>query len=101
LEDTSQSIELIDNAIKTENLKDLTLHAHRLKGSAKYVAAKQLSEIAYRLECAGNEKDIKAAVSLFDEVKDELEKVLSFLSRDDWIEIAKQHENKQTVKEAV
>ncbi len=96
LEDAPRSVELIANAIKTKNLKDLKLYSHRLKGSARHVAAKQLSEIAYRLECAGCENDIEAASLLFDDAKDEFEKVLSFLSRDDWIETAKQqNDNKE------
>ena len=96
LKDAPRCVELIADAIKTKNPKDLKLYAHRLKGSAGHVAAKQLSEVAYRLECAADEKDIETAASLFDSVKNEFRKVLSFLSRDDWFETAKQQdENKK------
>ena len=61
--------------------------------------AKQLVEKAYRLECAGKENDMEAFASLFEDLKSELENVMSFLSRDDWIEIAKeQSRNKQQIE---
>jgi len=101
LEDAPRCVELIADAIKSKNPKDLKLYAHRLKGSARHVAAKQLSGKAYRLECAADEKDIEAAASLLGDIKDEFKKIHSFLSRTDWIEKAKQHENCQIVKEAV
>jgi hypothetical protein len=41
------------------------------------------------LECAGRENDIKTASTIFDNLKTEFEKIAAFLSRPDWIEIAK------------
>ncbi|MBW8039353.1 MAG: response regulator [Planctomycetes bacterium] len=101
LEDAPQSMELISEAIKTKNPKDLKLYAHRLKGSSRHVAAKELSEKAYRLECAGNKEDIDTAAPLFDDLQAEFEKVIAFLSRSDWIDKAKQQENTQAEKETV
>ena len=95
LDDAPRSIEFIADAIKAENPKDVKLYAHRLKGSAGHVAARQLSEMAYHLERAGDKKDMATAASLFEQVRAELEKVASFLSQSDWIERAKQQENKQ------
>ena len=92
LDDSLKSIELIDQAIKTSNSKDVMLYAHRLKGSSRHICTEQLGEVAYRLECAGNEGNIDAAVGFFEELKVEFEKVKTFLSRSDWIEIAKQQE---------
>jgi HPt (histidine-containing phosphotransfer) domain-containing protein len=90
---------LIANAIKTQNPKDIKLYAHRLKGSAGHITAKQLSEIAYRLECAGEKEDIEEAALLFDDIKDEFQKVIAFLSKADWIEIAKQQENSKKIEQ--
>jgi len=99
LEDSPKCIEFIANAIKTKNPEDVKLYAHRLKGAARHVATKQLSEKAYRLECAGKENDMEVFASLFEDVKSELENVMSFLSRDDWIETAKEQScNKQQIE---
>jgi len=47
-------------------------------------------DIADRLECVGRKNDVEASAPLLDELKSEYEEVMSFLSRADWIEIAKQ-----------
>ena len=65
------------------------------------LAAEQLGEKAYRLECAGDQGDIETAASLFDDLKDELERVISFLSRADWIEAAKQGVNSRIKKKSI
>lgn len=99
LEDSAEIMEHIADTIKDENAKDVNFYAHRLKGAARHIAAEQLAEKAYRLECAGKENDMEAFASLFEDVKSELENVMSFLSRDDWIETAKeQSRNKQQIE---
>ena len=45
------------------------------------------------------EKDIEAAALLFADVKNEFQKVMAFLSRDDWIEIAKQREKGEEIEQ--
>jgi len=53
------------------------------------VGVSRLSEIAHRLECSGRENDLEVAAPLLEQLKSELERVMIFLSRPDWIEIAK------------
>ena len=90
LEDTPRCIEFIANAIKTKNSEDVKFYAHRLRGAARHIAAKQLAEKTYCLEYACKENDMEAFASLFEDLKGELEKVISFLSKADWAEIAKE-----------
>jgi hypothetical protein len=47
-------------------------------------------DIAHRLECAGRENEVEAAAPLFEMLNAEFAQVASFLSRADWMEIAKQ-----------
>jgi HPt (histidine-containing phosphotransfer) domain-containing protein len=89
LGDIKQSLELLGKAIKAANSADIELYAHRLKGVAMTMGAAKLAERAYSIECAGNEEDIETAASAFDGLKEDAESVMSFLSRDDWIEEAK------------
>ena len=99
LEDVSQIMECIADAVKKENAKDVDFYAHRLKGAALHVAAKKLAEKTYRLGCAGKEEDTGVFAFLFEDVKGECEKVTSFLSKADWIEIAKeQNFSKQQIE---
>jgi len=99
LEDGPLCIESIADAIKAKKPADVQLYAHKLKGAASHVGAARLSQTAYQLECAARKKDMAAAASLFEDVQAEFEKVESFLSRADWIEIAKQQENKEQAKQ--
>ena len=89
IKDVDETVGLLAEAMETGNSADVALYAHRLKGVAMTMGTHLLSERAYQLECAGNEEDMAAAVTLIEQVKEEFEKVRSFLSRADWIEIAK------------
>jgi CheY-like chemotaxis protein/HPt (histidine-containing phosphotransfer) domain-containing protein len=89
LNDNKERIEKLTDAVETGDAKTLKLYAHAVKGAAGNIGAIRLSDIAHRLECAGRENDLEAASWLFDALKTELEKVVAFLSLEDWIEIAK------------
>ena len=89
LNDNKERLEILTKAVKAGDAQAIRLYAHALKGAGRNIGAKQLSDIAHCLECAGRENDLEAAVSLFDKLKAELERVVTFLSRTDWIEIAK------------
>ncbi len=89
LNDSEERFHKLTEAVKAGDAKGIKLYAHALKGVATNVGANRLSDIAYRLECVGRENDVEAAAPLFDKLKTELEKVVTFLSRTDWIEIAK------------
>ncbi len=99
LEDGPLCIESIADAIKVKKPADIQLYAHKLKGAASHVSATRLSQTAYHLECAARKKDMAAAALLFEDVQAEFKKVASFLSRADWIEIAKQQENNKQAKQ--
>jgi len=95
LNDAPQTMASIAFAIKAENPADIQLHSHKLKGAALSIGASRVPDIAHRLECAGREKDMQTAAALLEELKTEFDKLISFLSQPDWIEIAKQQENKE------
>lgn len=89
LEDGPRNIELIAKAIRREDNKAVRLNAHRLKGAALTIGARRLSDKAYRLECAAEKEDMATLICLFDDVQDEFKKLVSFLSKPDWLETAK------------
>ncbi len=89
LKDNKERLDKLAKAVKAGDAKAIKLHAHAVKGAGRNIGAKRLSNVAHRLEYVGRENDMEAATPLFDELKIELEKVVTFLSRTDWIEIAK------------
>jgi CheY-like chemotaxis protein/HPt (histidine-containing phosphotransfer) domain-containing protein/anti-sigma regulatory factor (Ser/Thr protein kinase) len=90
LKDSKERLAKLSEAVKAGDSKEIKFYAHAIKGSAKNTGAKRLSDIANQLECVGRENDIKTATTIFDKLKTEFEKVATFLSRPDWIEIARQ-----------
>ena len=89
LTDAPECMELLATAIKSANLKDIKLYAHRLKGTSANIGAQQLREIAFQLECAGDENKIEITAGLFETLKGEYEKVIAFLSKPNWLELIK------------
>ncbi len=89
LNDNKERIEKLAEAVEGGDSKMLKLYAHAVKGAARNIGATRLSDIAHRLECSGREDDQDAVPPLFDALKMEVEKVVAFLSLEDWIEIAK------------
>ncbi|GAI26856.1 unnamed protein product, partial [marine sediment metagenome] len=53
LTDVKERIEMLTEAMKASDAEGIKSYAHALKGAAANVGVKQLSDIAYRLECAG------------------------------------------------
>ena len=89
LNDNKERFEKLTEAVEAGDAKTLKLYAHAVKGAGRNIGAIRLSNIAHRLECAGRQDDLEAAAPLFDALKTEIEKVVAFLSLEDWIEIAK------------
>lgn len=89
LTDSKKLFRKLTEAIEIGNAKEINRYAHAIKGVARNIGAKRLSDVAGRMEGAGKESDVNIAVLLFDELKPEYEKVISFLSQPDWIQTAK------------
>jgi len=90
LKDNGERLDKLSEVVESNDSGAIKFYAHAIKGAARNVGAVQLSDIASQLECAGRENNLEVAVPLFDKLKTEVEKVITFLSRKDWIEIAKQ-----------
>ncbi len=93
--DNRKQLSVLAAAVKKADEKDVKLHAHSLKGSAANVGAERLSEMAYSLEQMASEGDLSGAEGLLQKIRTEFEKVGSFVSQPNWIELAKQQQNQQ------
>ena len=89
LEDAPVATEALTEAVKTKDYANIMLRAHELKGLALAVGAKRLSKTALTLETAAEQKDLKNTDTLLEDIRTEYEKMMSFLSQPNWIEIAK------------
>ena len=63
---------------------------HEARQGSRAVDRRRLIVLLGNLLQAGQKNDVAAIVALFEEVRAEYEKVISLLSRIDWVETAKQ-----------
>jgi len=92
VKDSPRCIETIVEAIKDNNPRHVGLYAHSLKGAAAQISAEKLADVALKLELAGKEKNINAIPVLFENVREQFNQVIQFLSQEDWMEQAKQQQ---------
>ncbi|MCP4614080.1 MAG: PAS domain S-box protein [Planctomycetes bacterium] len=97
LEEAPQTIELLAEAIEVKDSKNVKIHAHKLKGLARHVAARKISDMLLDLETKGRKDELEGSETLFADIQTEFEKLRSFLSQPNWTESAEQ-QTSQTKK---
>jgi len=94
LADSKKYFARLTEAIKSGDAAAVRSNAHAIAGAGRNFRAKRLMDMAGQMECAGREDNMEMAITIFDELKTEYEKVVSFLSQPDWIEMAKHQAQK-------
>jgi len=90
LEEAPQTIELLAEAIEAKDAKNVKIHAHKLKGLARHVAARKISDMLLDLETKGRKEELEGSEALFADIQTEFDKLKSFLSQPNWTESAEQ-----------
>ena len=85
--DNPARVTALADAIKVGNAEEIYSLAHAIKGSSATIGAEQLLQVACKLQTAGDGENIEV---LFADILTEFEKLKSFLSQSNWVEIAKQ-----------
>jgi len=89
LKDAPQTIELLAQAIGAKDSKNIKVYAHKLKGSARHVAARKLSDMLFNLETKGRDGELEGSEALFTDIQSEFDRLISFLSEPNWMDTAK------------
>jgi len=95
LADNEKYFAQLSEAVQSGDAMAVRSNAHAIKGASRNFRAKRLMDIAAQMERAGKEGNMEMAASILGELTTEYEKVMSFLSQPDWIEIAKHQAKKQ------
>ena len=99
LEEAPQTIKLLKDAVEAGDPNNVKIHAHKLKGLARHVAARKLTDILYVLETKGRKEKLRGSKKLFAETKKELDKLIAFLSQPNWYKkIGLHFTDKKTIK---
>jgi CheY-like chemotaxis protein len=98
VKDNRERLKMLAAAVENGDSKQVKSYAHSIKGSVANMGAKQLSEAAYRLEQMASQEDLSEAETLLQKITTEFDKFVSFVSKPNWIEIAK---NQSSSKEQV
>jgi len=96
-EDAPETIEHLAEAIKTKDCENVKMYAHKLKGLARHVAANKITDMLFDLETKGREKRLDGSEALFADIQIEFDKLITFLSRPDWLELAEQKANHKEI----
>ena len=89
LTDVVKGLDGLKKAAEQSKASDVTFFAHKLRGASLTMGALALAEIAHQVECCQEDTAAQYALERLGDLKNELDKVESFLSQPDWIEIAK------------
>ncbi len=90
LEEAPQTIELLAVAIEARDSKNVKMYSHKLRGLARHVAARKISDMLYHLETKGREEKLEGTEALFADIQTEFNKLKTFLSQPNWTESAGQ-----------
>jgi len=90
--DKRQRLEELGRAVEQADAAQVKLHAHAIKGASANVGATYLSDVAKTLEHLAAEGDLSDAPRLFEEITRLFDEFEAFVSRPDWIQIAKEQQ---------
>ncbi len=91
LGENTKLVGVLAGAVRAAKTSQVRVYASALRGSAANIGAKRLSDATHRLEVIARKKDLSMAESLLQEITREFERLQSFVSKPNWMEIAKQH----------
>jgi signal transduction histidine kinase/CheY-like chemotaxis protein len=89
LEETPSVLQQLQQAVESKDVPTVQLLAHRVKGTARNIAATELAEAAFVLETAAKNNQLDQADSMFEAIRQAFERLSRFLAQSDWIDRVK------------
>ncbi|MGA1825786.1 MAG: response regulator [bacterium] len=79
LEDIPIRLESLDKAVKENDTEEVEHIAHTIKGSSSNIEAHALRDVAYEMELAGRERDLKRAQEIYPRIIQKYKELENFL----------------------
>ncbi len=89
LKDNKERMQLLAEAVKKKDSKEVKFYAHSIKGACGTMGAQKLFELGKQLENAGRLEEIDKYQPLFEQITEHFDCLLALLNRNDWKQIAK------------
>jgi signal transduction histidine kinase/HPt (histidine-containing phosphotransfer) domain-containing protein/ActR/RegA family two-component response regulator len=90
LKDNTERMKILTDAMGKVDQKEIKFYAHSIKGATATIGAARISELAKQLEIAARDGDSAKYKPLFDEINVRFARLIEFLSRSDWKQVAQQ-----------
>lgn len=84
-----EHFDALSEAVKNGNCESIALYAHALRGVGRNLGVECLFDICSQMETAARQDDIEPCTLLWNDLNPEVDKLVRFLSRCDWIQKAK------------
>ncbi|OXU14120.1 Hpt domain-containing protein [Sedimentisphaera salicampi] len=84
VEDGKYCLQKIAEGLSRKDCPQVRLYAHRIKGSARYIAAEKLSEAASKLENASEQSPCGELSDYHEELKNAFFDVVHYFENSDW-----------------
>ena len=89
LKDNIERMQLLTEAVKKTDTREVKFFAHSIKGASGIVGAAKISELAKQLENAAREEQTDKYVPLYEQIKTHFDSLLALLGNKDWKQIVK------------
>ncbi|MEN6424660.1 MAG: response regulator [Phycisphaerales bacterium] len=89
IQDNKTRLAALSEAVEAKDPANVKLYAHAIKGSSANLGVERLAEVAKRLEHLAADGDLSQAKELLQEIRTQFQRLESFVSRTDWMEIVK------------
>ena len=90
IKDNTERMKMLSQAMEKSDQKEIKFYAHSLKGATATVGAAKISELAKQLEIAARDGDNSRYKPLFEEINVRFARLIDFLSKSNWKQIAQQ-----------
>lgn len=88
--DNAERIRMLSLAVQKNDVREIKFYAHSIKGAAATIGAAAISQLALQLETAVRDSDASKYKPIFEELRVRFNRLIEFLSRDNWKQMAQQ-----------
>jgi len=95
IKDNSERMQVLSQAVEKNDIGEIKFYAHSLRGASATIGAVAISELSRQLEAAARESDSSGCKPLFEELNVRFTRLVDFLSKSNWKQIAQQASSRQ------